>query len=179
MGWRRPDPLVLPLRSVPGEDARGGSLALAVELDAYGEEIWLDLKEFWNFDLVEFIGGRCYGSVALIFAMMRQLPEGSRYVAIMSAPMDDDKAIPEPDPEMVALIESRYWTRDRKLMATQINAIRDLTLVTGSWQKGKEPKFPVIGPPEWRGEDLAKKEQPPTTNDVLKALGWNGVNSFG
>jgi hypothetical protein len=59
----------------------------------------------------------------------------------------------------------------------EINAIRDLTLVSGHWEKGKEPKFPVIGPPEWRGETAKKK--PVTNNDVLKALGWNGVNSFG
>lgn len=112
---------------------------------------------------------------------MRHLPEGSRYVAIMSAPKDDDTAQPEPEinPEVEAAYARRYWTQDRKLTAMQINAIRDLTLVTGNWPKGKEPKFPVIGPPEWRGENPAKKKQPPTTNDVLKALGWNGVNSFG
>lgn len=113
--------------------------------------------------------------------MMRHLPEGSRYVAIMSAPMDDDEAKrpePEIDPELEAAMSRRYWTQDRKLTAMQINAVRDLTLVTGNWEKGKEPKFPVIGPPEWRGE-TAKKKQPVTNNDVLKALGWNGVNSFG
>ena len=113
--------------------------------------------------------------------MMRQLPEGSRYVAIMSAPMDDDEARPEPeiDPAVEAAAQRRYWTQDRKLQATVINALRDLTLVTGSWSKGKEPKFPVVGPPEWRGENPAKKKQPPTTNDVLKALGWNGVTANG
>jgi hypothetical protein len=180
MGRRRPDPLVLPVQRVPGENERGGSLALAVELDAHGEEIWLDLKEFWNFDLVEFIGGRCYGSVTLIFTMMRQLPEGSRYAAIMSAPMDDDEARPEPeiDPATEAAMQRRYWTSDRKLKAMEINAIRDLTLVTGHWEKGKEPKFPVIGPPEWRGETAAKKK-PATTNDVLRALGWNGATANG
>lgn len=151
-------------------------------LDAHGEEIWLDLKQYWSFDLVEFIGGRSYGSVSQVFAMMRHLPEGSRYVAIMSAPMDDDKAAdskPEIDPEIEAAMERRHWTHDRKMQALLINAVRDLTLVTGHWEKGKEPKFPAIGPPEWRGESAAKKKQPPTTNDVLKALGWNGVNSFG
>jgi hypothetical protein len=118
--------------------------------------------------------------VNLIFAMMRQLPEGSRYVAIMSAPMDDDEARPEPeiDPKTEAAMQRRHWTSDRKLMAMLINATRDLTLVTGHWEKGKEPKFPVIGPPEWRGEDPAKKK-PATTNDVLKALGWNGVTANG
>jgi hypothetical protein len=114
--------------------------------------------------------------------MMRHLPEGSRYVAIMSAPMDDDEAKrpePEIDPELEAAMARRYWTQDRKLTAMQINAVRDLTLVSGNWEKGKEPKFPVIGPPEWRGETAAKKKQPVSNNDVLKALGWNGVNSFG
>ena len=126
--------MVVPLRSVPGEDERGGSLALAVELDAYGEEIWLDLKQYWGFDLIEFIGGRCYGTVSQIFAMMRNLPEGSRYVAIMSAPMDDDKAPkPQIDPETEAAYERRFWTQDRRLSAQLINAVRDLTLVTGRW----------------------------------------------
>lgn len=114
--------------------------------------------------------------------MIRHLPEGSRYVAIMSAPMDADEAEkprPEIDPEIEAALERRFWTHDRKLQAQVINAVRDLTLVTGQWEKGKAPKFPVIGPPEWRGESAAKKKKPTTTNDVLKALGWNGVNSFG
>jgi len=111
--------------------------------------------------------------------MMRHLPEGSRYVAIMSAPMDDDAKKPEIDPETEAAYNRRFWTSDRKLIAQEINAIRDLTLVTGHWEKGKEPKFPVVGPPEWRGETAAKKKQPVTNSDVLKALGWNGVNSFG
>jgi hypothetical protein len=139
------------------------------------------LKEHWNFDLVEFIGGRSYGTVAQIFAMMRHLPEGSRYVAIMSAPMDDDSTRPEPeiDPDVADTVTRRYWTQDRKLQAMVINALRDLTLVTGNWPKDKQPKLPVIGPPEWRGETAATKKAPPTTNDVLKALGWNGVNSFG
>lgn len=114
--------------------------------------------------------------------MMRHLPEGSRFVAVMSAPMDDDKPAdskPEIDPVIEAAMERRHWTHDRKMQALLINAVRDLTLVTGHWEKGKEPKFPAIGPPEWRGETAAKKKQPLTTNDVLKALGWNGVNSFG
>ncbi|MBT2587952.1 hypothetical protein [Arthrobacter sp. ISL-95] len=113
--------------------------------------------------------------------MMRQLPEGSRYAAIMSAPMDGDEAKEEPeiDPEMAAAIGRRYWTPDRQLIAMQINAIRDLTVISGNWEKGKEPKFPVIGPPEWRGEKPTKKAEPVTNSDVLKALGWNGVNSFG
>ena len=112
--------------------------------------------------------------------MMHHLPEGSRYVAIMSAPMDDDEAKrpePEIDPELSALTARRYWTQDRRLTATQINALYNLILVSGNWEEGKEPKFPVIGPPEWRGETAKKK--PVTNNDVLKALGWNGVNSFG
>jgi hypothetical protein len=111
--------------------------------------------------------------------MLRNLPEGSRYVAVMSAPMDDDTAPPQIDPEKEAAYERRFWTQDRRLMAQSINAIRDLTLVTGSWKKGEEPKFPVIDPPEWRGETAAQKNKPVTNNDVLKALGWNGVNSFG
>ena len=113
--------------------------------------------------------------------MMRHLPEGSRYVAIMSAPMDDDKQQPKPeiDPAVEAAMERRLWTTDRKLKAQEINAIRDLTLVTGNWQKGKEPKFPIIGPPEWRRENPAKKKQPVTNADVLKALGWNGVTANG
>ena len=112
--------------------------------------------------------------------MLRNLPEGSRYVAIMSAPMDDDVVRPELDPEKEAAYVRRFWTQDRKLMAQQVNAIRDLTLVTGNWKKGEQPKFPIIGPPEWRGETATKKAAEPVTNfDVLKALGWNGVNSFG
>jgi len=113
--------------------------------------------------------------------MMRNLPEGSRYAAVMSAPMDSEEAknLPEPNPETLAAFERRYWTSDRKLTAMQINAIRDLTLVSGNWPKDKQPKFPVIGPAEWRGEAPTKKAEPVTNDQLLKALGWNGVNSFG
>ena len=113
--------------------------------------------------------------------MMRQLPEGSRYAAIMSAPMDgdEDRTLPEPDPKALDIYNRRFWTQDRQMKAMELNSISDLILVTGNWPKDKQPKFPIVGPPEWRGETPAKKQKPVTNNDVLKALGWNGVNSFG
>lgn len=114
--------------------------------------------------------------------MLRQLPEGARYTAIMSAP-ESREGLPEPeyDPEAEALYDRRYWTTDRQHTAQIINALSNLVEVTGTWRKGKEPNFPVVGPISWRPPEQRQKELearkpegPVTALDAMRAWGFQG-----
>lgn len=68
--------------------------------------------------------------------------------------------------------EARTWTMDRTLMAQLINAVN--TLVPHSIQWEKPPKFPLVGPAEWRGETGAPAK-PLSVMDVFnKVTGNNG-----
>ena len=72
----------------------------------------------------------------------------------MSAPGDPDSTTERPalDPEIASMLDRQTWTTDRRLMAQLINSVNTLISLTGKWEKGKEPKFPVIGPVEWRDQ---------------------------
>lgn len=118
----------------------------------------------------------------MILAMLRQLPEGARYTAIMSAP-ERREGLPEPvyDPEAEALYDRRFWTPDRQHDAQMINALYSLVTLTGNWKKGKEPNYPVVGPIEWRPPEQRKKELeerkpegPVSVLDAMKAWGFQG-----
>lgn len=128
------------------------------------------------------LGGRVYGSVKFVLEHIRELPEGARYTALMSAP-ESREGLPEPeyDPAAEALHDRRFWTADRRLWAQQINALHQLILVNGKWKKGKEPEFPVVGPLEWHPPEQRKKEQaalgvsePVTVLAAMKAFGFTG-----
>lgn len=162
-------------------DGRGGSYALGELIDEYGEEIYFDLKEFWGLDLVAFIAGEVHSTPALILAMLRQLPEHSRFAAAIKA---DRPELLEPpakgvDKRTKSIMDTRMWNTDRRLMATLINSVYMNTLVSGQWPPDKAPKLPTVGPLEWQPEEIAKKkvsEQPPLENnyDVLRKMGWTG-----
>lgn len=131
----------------------------------------------YRFDLGSFLARECTGSARLINAMLRNLPEGATFTAIMSAPNGDGEQDerPEPAPELVELLERKSWTEDRRLMAQLINSVNMLVRFAPKWEEGKAPEFPVVGPAEWRegGHDTAASETPTGTNaksvmDVLK-----------
>ncbi|WP_346921390.1 hypothetical protein [Glutamicibacter creatinolyticus] len=117
-----------------------------------------DLLEVYGFDLQAWIRGEAYASPHFILTLISELPEGSRYVQRYHFDhRDPDGPKEKPDPELEAWMDARYWNGDRILWAQIINAIRDLTMVTGAgkWKKGKEPEFQLVGPAEWR-EDPKK-----------------------
>jgi hypothetical protein len=161
------------VRAVQRSDRPGGSLALGELIDAYGEEIYLDLKEFWGLDLVSFIAGEVFSSISIILAMLRNLPEGSRYYAAMAVdnPRDESESA-EADPRQEAIMDHRVWTLDRRLQAMVINALNLNTAVSGHWDK--PPDFETIGPASWRTDAPKKKsEQEFTDNfDFFRKMGF-------
>lgn len=79
----------------------------------------------------------------------------------------------EPDPRREAILDMRLWTLDRRLQATEINAIYTQVAVSGQWGKEGPPDFPVIGPAAW--QPAKKKPDEPKNNfDVLRKMGWPG-----
>lgn len=108
--------------------------------------------------------------------MIRNLPEGSRFVAAMAVDTATDEAAvekPDLDPRIEALMDQRVWTIDRRLQAMEINAIYSQIAVSGHWGKDGPPDFPIVGPKEWRAESKQSKE-PKDNFDVLRKMGWPG-----
>ena len=101
--------------------------------------------------------------------MLRNLPEGSRYSAAMSAPGPEADERPPLDPEVEAMLDRQLWTTDRRLMAQLINSLHTLIKVTGKWKEGEGPKFPVLGPAAWR-EDTQPTAASTTDNSVEGTL---------
>lgn len=177
--------MALHLRGVQRKDGSGGSLALGEILDSYGEEVYLDLIQYWGVDLTEFIAGEVRTSVKLILLKLNNLPEGARYPAavVYDHPPEPEEPgapkVPE-DPRMKAIHDARLWTSDRRLMATAINAIFSNTAVSGTWKDNKPPKFPTVGPPEWQPAEQkavtssTKSAEPKDLYEVLGKMGWPG-----
>lgn len=109
--------------------------------------------------------------------MIRNLPEGARFTAAMTVDGADEEdsaaAIFEPDPRREAILDQRIWTMDRRLQATEINAIYTQIATTGNWGKEGPPDFPVIGPASWQASDKQSNE-PKDNFDVLRKMGWPG-----
>lgn len=106
--------------------------------------------------------------------MIRNLPEGSRFVAAMAVDAGDTDEAPRlTDPRTEAVMDQRVWTIDRRLKAMQINAIYSQIAVSGNWGKAGPPELPTIGPSEWRAESKESKE-PKDNFDVLRKMGWPG-----
>jgi hypothetical protein len=106
--------------------------------------------------------------------MIRNLPEGSRFVSARLADSGSDETErTELDPRAEAVADSRTWTIDRRLKAMEINAIYTQIAVSGHWGKNGPPDFPTVGPAEWRAESKQSKE-PKNNFDVLKRMGWPG-----
>lgn len=150
---------------LPEADADGGSLSLVQLLDDGGEEIWLDLKQFWDFDLVEFLAGRKASSPRLILALIRGLPEEARWTQLLASRVQSgDFEMPEQSPEEIEAAERAFWNPDRSVWAMIHNAIVQNTQLTGSWKDNKPPELPLIGPGAWRkdanGEPKQKSSEP-------------------
>lgn len=113
----------------------------------------------------------------MILAMIRNLPEGSLFVALRQVEAEDEGIEREQMTQREEdLAEQKLWTTDRKLMAQLINAIHGLASITVRIHGGKDPEIPVVGPSEWDPKAQRKKEllKNWTNEDVLRALGWAG-----
>jgi hypothetical protein len=158
-------------------DGPGGSWALGRLIEEYGEEILLDLREYWDFDLVGYIAGEVFSSIRIISSLIRNLPEGSRFLAAVAVDRPEISGDgPEPDPRIEAINDRRTWTLDRRLQAMAVNAVNTHTALSIQW-KDKPPDFPVIGPAEWQPNDRsgasAKPEPVYTDNfDFFRKMGW-------
>jgi hypothetical protein len=107
--------------------------------------------------------------------MIRNLPEGSRFVAAMEVDRDKDNEAPLlTDPRTEAVMDQRVWTLDRRLKAMQINAIYSQVAVSGHWGKDGPPDFPTVGPADWRAAGSKKSKEPKDNFDVLRKMGWPG-----
>lgn len=145
-------------------------------LDDHGEEIYTDLMLHYRFNLADALAGITACSSSLVLAMIRNLPEGSRYVAIMSAPDDSDEPQEEKpplDPAVEAVLDRMTWTEDRRLLAQILNQLNVLIRVSGTWKDGKGPEFPIIGPAEWR-EEKTSTRGPKTISDLMNEMGHIG-----
>jgi hypothetical protein len=166
------------VHGVQRRDSPGGSLQLSGVIDEFGEEIYFDLLEHFQFDLVEFLAGERNGSPRLILAMLRHLPESSRYAAALtSAPeVAGDSDIPEAPAEIDPAQEARVWNTDRQLMAQLINSVNTLVRHTIPWEQGNAPKLPLVGPAAWRGEgpNAAPKPTLSVMDVINKVTGKHG-----
>ena len=147
-------------------------------IDSYAEELFVDLKVHYQVDLAEVIAGGLASSPSLLLALIRRLPEGSHYVAVMSsAPVLDSDSTDAPT-EIDPVQEFRTWTEDRRLMAQLINSVNMLVRFVPQWEQGKAPTMPIVGPAIWRGEgsgEQSKPSKPLSVLDVIqKITGNNG-----
>lgn len=127
-------------------------------LDQYGEALFIDLRKYFNFDLVAYLRGEVASSPRLILTMIRHLPEGSNYVAIFqSAPVEELRQEQADPGEVDPIQDAQMWTQDRLLMAQLINSVNLLVRHSIQWQDGKAPQLPLIGPASWRGEGAKSK----------------------
>ena len=135
-------------------------------IDEHGEAVYTDLLLHFRFDLAEWLAYERRGTVPSILAMLRNLPEGSRYSAAMSAPGPATDERPPLDPVVEAQLERQLWTADRRLMAQLINSLHTLIQVTGKWKEGEGPQFPVIGPASWREDTTPAASGPDNSVDA-------------
>lgn len=120
--------------------------------------------------------GDCYGSEAYVLSLISELPEGSRFTSRYHFDKRDDPGKGVSDPEVEAWLDHKYWDGDRMLFAQVVNALRELTMVTGAgkWRKGKEPDYPVIGPREWREKDSKKPDPKASVSERLHSFFFGG-----
>lgn len=129
--------------------------------------MYTDLKEHFGFDLIEWIAGNAYGTPATVFAMLRALPEGSSFVARMSAPSDQEGR-PELDEATLAFLDRKTWTQDRMLDAQVINLLSLLVKYTINWGEEKNvPQFDIVGPAAWREANESAQKKAKTIDDVF------------
>lgn len=110
----------------------------------------------------------------MILAMLRDLPAGSRLQARTYGEREEPIEV-APSGEVDWYWERRKWgTPERELLAAILNRLGDVVKFTPHWEKGKSPDFPVIGPPEWRGDSPVKQKQEPSIEAALRVFGWLG-----
>lgn len=145
-------------------------------IDDHGEEIWLDLKLTYGFDLVDFLAGGVASSPRLILSMIHNLPEGSRYVAAITAEreesgMYDVQESEEPSP-VDPITEHLTWTTDRVLMAQLINAVNMLVRYSIQWEKPLD--LPLVGPEKWREGEKKPRKAVSVMDVIHRITGQNG-----
>ena len=131
----------------------------------------------FHLNLPDALAGRVKSSPSLVLAMLRNLPEGARYVATLSAPVGGDKEQDDPpplDPELEGLLDRMTWNEDRRLLAQLLNQVNFLISHCFPWQEGKAPEFPIVGPAEWRREAQTHKQGSKTMMDLLREMGHVG-----
>lgn len=112
----------------------------------------------------------------MVLAMLRGLPEDTTFAAHMKVEQDRERKAddgPSPldiDPELANLIDKKTWTEDRKLLADISNRLGTILLHLHNWEKGKEPRLPIVGPQEWRDEAEPEQKKPRTIDDVFSML---------
>lgn len=109
----------------------------------------------------------------MVLAMLRNLPEDATFTAHMKVEQDREREAggdPAPvdiDPGLAALVEKKTWTEDRKLLADISNRLGTILLYLHQWEKGKEPRLPIVGPQEWRDAAEPEKKTLKTIDDVF------------
>lgn len=115
--------------------------------------------------------------------MVRNLPEGSRFNAVMSVDFPDhDEDTNEPktaeqierETRAEAIADARAWTLPHRLQAMEINAVNMSTVATGHWGPDGPPDFPTIGPAHWQQPTAASKKEAEYTDnfDFFRKMGW-------
>jgi hypothetical protein len=112
--------------------------------------------------------------------MIRNLPEGSRFLAAVAVDHPDISGddVREPDPRIEAINDRRIWTLDRRLAAMAVNATNTNTALSVQWKDNKPPDFPTVGPADWqspsdRRASSATPDPVYTDNfDFFKKMGW-------
>lgn len=157
---------------LPRGDSGGGSLSLAEALEEHCEAVYLDLREYKQFDLAKWMAGEERATPSMVLAMLRDLPPGSRLQALTYG----QRETPEPGSDIDWYLERRQWSDpDRQLMAAQLNTLSNLLRFVPQWKEGKAPEIDVVGPPEWRGiteQSDEKKKGQATVEDVMAVFGW-------
>lgn len=110
--------------------------------------------------------------------MIRNLPEGSRYVAVRAQDVDQLPEDIKLSSSEQRRIDAATWTFDRQLLAMVINSVNTNTVITGGPWKGEGPKFPPTGPTAWDPDKVRRlnaREKVETGDwnnwDVARALG--------
>jgi hypothetical protein len=120
----------------------------------------------------------------VVLGLIRQLPEGSRFVAHWTT---NNPGVAEAAKLTAAeerYLDSKLWSHSDRLTAMIVNAVNQNTIALGNWAKGKTPEIPIVGPADWdpkRKRRIEIREQieqgAVSTADILKAMGWNGQDN--
>lgn len=172
-------------------DSPGGSRQLSGLLEDAAEEIYLDLREYYDLDLNGWLEGHYPVTVPAVLAMIRDLPRGSRFAALATLRrrkglIEVPEAM-EPDDDAMELMDLRQWgSLERELAAGQLNVLNELLRFGPSWKKTPQQSA-VVGPRDWWPEDQRKKHDEKlgkqntksdaknlSVGSVMSALGWSG-----